>query len=136
MEKSPLDFANEDVQTDVVGEHQTNNPVSTTVPQQEQPAAESAATDMPPETNLEQEVLTMGPPIDKRRRKRDRGETGSNAPSKVLRTERGTAADTQSVSEPEPLSFSVQRSTPKPDVAQSSKTSAVEDEDTEKSSSF
>ncbi|GJX66277.1 hypothetical protein Tco_0300620 [Tanacetum coccineum] len=35
MEKSPLDFASEDVQTDVVGEHQTDNPVSTTVPQQE-----------------------------------------------------------------------------------------------------
>ncbi|GJW75076.1 hypothetical protein Tco_0134446 [Tanacetum coccineum] len=136
MEKSPLDFADEDVQTDVVGEHQTDNPVSTTVPQQEQPAAESAATEVPPETNLEQEVLTMGPPVNKRRRKRDRGETGSNAPSKVLRTERGTAADTQSVSEPEPLSFAVPRPTPEPDVAQSSKTAAVEDEDTEKSSSF
>ncbi|GKA30463.1 hypothetical protein Tco_0716768 [Tanacetum coccineum] len=136
MEKSPLDFADEDVQTDVVGEHQTDNPVSTTVPQQEQPAAESAATEVPPETNLEQEVLTMGPPVNKRRRKRDRGETGSNAPSKVLRTERGTAADTQSVSEPEPLSFVVPRPTPEPDVAQSSKAATVEDEDTEKSSSF
>ncbi|GJW25677.1 hypothetical protein Tco_0039488 [Tanacetum coccineum] len=121
MEKSPLDFADEDVQTDVVGEHQTDNPVSTTVPQQEQPAAESAATEVPPETNLEQEVLTMGPPVNKRRRKRDRGKTGSNAPSKVSRTERGTAADTQSVSEPEPLSFAVPRPTPEPDVAQSSK---------------
>ncbi|GJW98734.1 hypothetical protein Tco_0180542 [Tanacetum coccineum] len=101
MEKSPLDFADED------------------------PAAESAAIEMPPETNLEQEVLTMGPPVNKRRRKRDRGETGSNAPSKVLRTERGTAADTQSVSEPEPLSFAVPRPTPEPDVAQSSKTTVV-----------
>ncbi|GKG44081.1 hypothetical protein Tco_0483174 [Tanacetum coccineum] len=35
MEKSPLDFVDEDVQTDVVGEHQTDNPVFTTVPQQE-----------------------------------------------------------------------------------------------------
>ncbi|GJV94483.1 hypothetical protein Tco_1546060 [Tanacetum coccineum] len=122
IEKSPLDFADEDVQTDVVEEHQTDNPVSTTVPQQEQPAAESTATEVPPETNLEHEVLTMGPPVNKRRRKRNKGETGSNAPSKVLRTERGTAANTQSVSKPEPLS--------------SSKTAAVEDEDTEKSSSF
>ncbi|GKG06706.1 hypothetical protein Tco_0329675, partial [Tanacetum coccineum] len=88
MEKSPLDFADEDVQTDVVGEHQTDNPVSTTVPQQEQPAAKSVATEVPPKTNLEQEVLTMGPPGNKRRKKRDRGENGSNAPSKVLRTER------------------------------------------------
>ncbi|GJU64970.1 hypothetical protein Tco_1246805 [Tanacetum coccineum] len=109
MEKSPLDFADEDVQTEVVGEHQTDNPVFTTVPQPEQPAAESAATEVPPETNLEQE-----------------------AP----RTERDTAADTQSVSEPEPLSFAVPRPTPEPDVAQSSKAAAVEDEDTEKSSSF
>ncbi|GKB13315.1 hypothetical protein Tco_0847238, partial [Tanacetum coccineum] len=105
MEKSPLDFADKDVQTDDVGEHQTDNPVSTIVPQQEQPAAESAATEAPPETNLEQEVLTMGPPVNKRRRKRDRGETGANAPSK-------------------------------PDVAQSSKTTTIEDEDTKKSSSF
>ncbi|GKC63910.1 hypothetical protein Tco_1096508 [Tanacetum coccineum] len=136
MEKSPLDFADEDVQTEVVGEHQTDNPVFTTVPQQEQPAAESAATEVPPETNLEQEVLTMGPPVNKRRRKRDRGETVSSAPSKAPRTERDTAADTQSVSEPEPLSFVVPRPTPEPDVAQSSKAAAVEDEDTEKSSSF
>ncbi|GKE05678.1 hypothetical protein Tco_1397696, partial [Tanacetum coccineum] len=103
-------------------------------PQQEQPAAESAATEVPPEANLEQKVLTMGPPVNKRRRKRDRGETGSNAPSKVPRTERGTAAETQSVIEPEPLSFVVPRPTSEPDVAQSSKTADVEDEDTEKSS--
>ncbi|GKC54464.1 hypothetical protein Tco_1077209 [Tanacetum coccineum] len=118
MEKSPLDFADEDVQTEVMGEHQTDNPVFTTVPQQEQPAAESAATEVPPETNLEQEVLTMGPPVNKRCRKRDRGETGSSAPSKVPRTERDTTADTQSVSEPEPLSFVVPRPTPEPDIAQ------------------
>ncbi|GJV34130.1 hypothetical protein Tco_1394530 [Tanacetum coccineum] len=136
MEKSPLDFANEDVQMDVVGEHQTDNPVLTTDPQQEHPAAESAATKVPPETNLEQEVLTMGPPVNKRRRKRDRAEAGSSAPSKVPRTERDTTADTQSVNEPEPLSFAVSRPTPEPDVAQSSKAAAVEDEDTEKSSSF
>ncbi|GKD14109.1 hypothetical protein Tco_1198516 [Tanacetum coccineum] len=125
MNKSPLDFADEDVQTEVVGKHQTDNPVFTTVPQQEQPAAESAATKVSPKTNLEQEVLTMGPPVNKRRRKRDRGETGSSAPFKVPRTERDTAADTQSVSEPEPLSFAV-----------SSKAAAVEDEDTKKPSSF
>ncbi|GKC71052.1 hypothetical protein Tco_1116935 [Tanacetum coccineum] len=137
MEKSPLDFADEDVQTEVVGEHQTDNPVFTTVPQQEQPAAESAATEVPPETNLEQEVLTMGPPVNKRRRKRDRGETGSSAPSKAPRTERDTAADTQSVSEPEPLSFVLPRPIPSLMLhSKSSKAAAVEDEDTEKSSSF
>ncbi|GKA60141.1 hypothetical protein Tco_0759454 [Tanacetum coccineum] len=93
MEKSPLDFADEDVQMDVVGEHQTDNPVSTTVP----------------------------PTRAACRRERSHG---------------GTAADTQSVIEPEPLSFVVPRLTPEPDVAQSSKAAAVEDEDTEKSSSF
>ncbi|GJQ89427.1 hypothetical protein Tco_0000566 [Tanacetum coccineum] len=113
MEKSPLDFADED-----------------------HPAAESAATEVPPETNLEQEVLTMGPPVNKRRRKRDRGEDGASAPSKVPRTEQGTAADTQSVSEPETLSFAVPWPTLEPDVAQSSKAAAAEDEDTDKSSSF
>ncbi|GJX20787.1 hypothetical protein Tco_0223464 [Tanacetum coccineum] len=101
-----------------------------------EPAAESAATEVPPKTNLEQEVLTMGPPVNKRRMKRDRGETGSSAPSKVPRTERDTAADTQSVSEPKPLSFVVPRPTPEPDIAQSSKAATVQDEDIEKSSSF
>ncbi|GKG13730.1 hypothetical protein Tco_0350690 [Tanacetum coccineum] len=50
--------------------------------------------------------------------------------------ERDTAADTQSVSEPKPLSFALPRPTPEPDVAQSSKAAAVEEEETEKSSSF
>ncbi|GJV67211.1 hypothetical protein Tco_1482720 [Tanacetum coccineum] len=136
MEKSPLDFADEDVQTGVAGEQQTNNPVATTVPQQEPPATKSAATEVPLETNLEQEVLAMGPPVNKRRKKRDRRETGSNAQSKILRMEQGTTADTQSVNEPESISFAVPRPTPEPDVAQSSKTVAIEDEDTEKSSSF
>ncbi|GKE11748.1 hypothetical protein Tco_1415299, partial [Tanacetum coccineum] len=77
MEKSPLDFADEDVQTE--------------------------------------EDLTMGPPVNKRRRKRDRGKTVSSAPSKAPRTEQDTAADTQSVSEPEPLSFALPRPTPEPD---------------------
>ncbi|GKC69195.1 hypothetical protein Tco_1115078, partial [Tanacetum coccineum] len=93
MEKSPSDFADEDVQTKVVGEHQTDNPVFTTVPQQEQP------------------------PRAQPRRKRDWGETVSSAPSKAPRTERDTAADTQSVSEPEPLPFAVPWPTPEPDVA-------------------
>ncbi|GKC02280.1 hypothetical protein Tco_0993890 [Tanacetum coccineum] len=84
----------------------------------------------------EDEVLIMGPLVNKRHKKRDRGETGSSAPSKVPRTERGTAADAQSVSEPEPLLFGMPRPTSEPDVAQSSKAAAVEDEDTEKSSSF
>ncbi|GJR86959.1 hypothetical protein Tco_0210970 [Tanacetum coccineum] len=101
-----------------------------------EPAAESAAIEVPPETNLEQEVLTMGSPVNKRRWKRVMGETGSSAPSKVPRTERDTADDTQSVSEPEPLSFALPRPTPEPDIAQSSKAAAAEDEDTEKSSYF
>ncbi|GKG04027.1 hypothetical protein Tco_0314414, partial [Tanacetum coccineum] len=112
MEKSPLDFTDED------------------------PTAESASTEVPHKTNLEQEVLTMGPPVNKRRKKRDRGKTRPNALSKVPRTERGTAADTQGVIEQEPLSFVVTRPTLELDVAQSSKATAVEDEDIEKSSSF
>ncbi|GJZ14820.1 hypothetical protein Tco_0550497 [Tanacetum coccineum] len=54
------------------------NPMFTTVPQQEQPAAKSAAAEVPPETNLEQEVLTMGLRVNKRRTKRDRGEMESS----------------------------------------------------------
>ncbi|GKB82535.1 hypothetical protein Tco_0949430 [Tanacetum coccineum] len=95
MEKSPLDFTDKDVQMDIVGEHQTDNPMLTTDPQQEHHAAESAATEVPPETNLEQEVLTMGPPVNKRRRKRDMDEAGSSAPSKpdVTQSTKAAAAE-------------------------------------------
>ncbi|GJU24615.1 hypothetical protein Tco_1163236, partial [Tanacetum coccineum] len=49
----------------------------------EVPLAENPATTVVvPELNLEKEAAAMGPPLNKRRRKRDKGEAEANAPSK------------------------------------------------------
>ncbi|GJZ79615.1 hypothetical protein Tco_0644452 [Tanacetum coccineum] len=137
VERSPLDFSNEDAPP---------------------PAAV--------EPDLEKEVISMGPTIKKRRRQRDAGEGGSNAPAKVLRKDHDAAraehitrvgkslADmsvdtelvihvhetqeppvaTQSVSDPDPLSYSKPQPNPKRDVAQSSKEEGVAgNQDSEKS---
>ncbi|GKA67249.1 hypothetical protein Tco_0767057, partial [Tanacetum coccineum] len=53
---------------------------------QEIPVTKDAgATEAAVEPDLEKEVISMGPTIEKRSRQRDAGEEGSNAPAKVLR---------------------------------------------------
>ncbi|GJY85136.1 hypothetical protein Tco_0499162, partial [Tanacetum coccineum] len=131
IERSPLDFSNE------------NAP----------PLVTQETTEDAVEPDLEKEVISMGPTIKKRRRQRDEGDGGSNAPTKVLRKDHHAAraehnsrggkslADisvdtkpaihvyetqeppiaTQSVSDPDPLSYAKPQPNPKQDVAQSSK---------------
>ncbi|GKD44110.1 hypothetical protein Tco_1268755 [Tanacetum coccineum] len=54
--------------------------------EQEIPVTDDAgATEAAVEPDLKKEVISMGPTIKKRRRQRDAGEGGSNAPAKVLR---------------------------------------------------
>ncbi|GKB77279.1 hypothetical protein Tco_0944174, partial [Tanacetum coccineum] len=133
--------------------------------EQEIPVTDDAgATEAAVEPDLKKEVISMGPTIKKRRRQRDAGEGGSNAPAKVLRKDHDAAraehsarggkslADmsvdtelaihvqetqeppvaTQSVSDPDPLSYAKPQS--KQDVAQSSKEKRVAgNQDSEKS---
>ncbi|GJU17870.1 gypsy type transposase [Tanacetum coccineum] len=66
MEKSPLDFANEDPPLTITNRGETENPV-------------------PTETS--QEALPAENTTNKRRRKRDTGKMETNAPPKVLRTD-------------------------------------------------
>nr|GFB50391.1 hypothetical protein [Tanacetum cinerariifolium] len=61
LEKSPLEFANED------------------------PPQMIAKSGWAEEPSLEKEVAAIGPPVNKRRRKRGKEETEANAPPKVLR---------------------------------------------------
>ncbi|GKB97985.1 hypothetical protein Tco_0984122 [Tanacetum coccineum] len=88
--------------------------------------------------------LGAGPPLNKRRHKRNKGEAEANAPPKVLRKDHAsvrprpsTSAVLQSVSEPDPLSYAQPQPLPEQDIAQSSKkAAAAEDPDSEKSISF
>ncbi|GKB13464.1 hypothetical protein Tco_0847387, partial [Tanacetum coccineum] len=51
----------------------------------EVPRAENpATTEVVPELNLEKEAAAMGPPLNKRRRKRDKGEAEANTPPKQV----------------------------------------------------
>ncbi|GKF94940.1 hypothetical protein Tco_0284640, partial [Tanacetum coccineum] len=52
---------------------------------------DAEATEATVEPNLEKEVISMGPTIRKRCRKRDAGEKRSKAPSKVLRKDHDAA---------------------------------------------
>ncbi|GKB83027.1 hypothetical protein Tco_0949922 [Tanacetum coccineum] len=166
VERSPLDFSNEDAPPPVTqgAEAGVHGP---TAAEQEIPVTDDAeATEAAVEPDLEKEVISMGPTIKKRRRQRDAGEGGSNAPAKVLRKDHDAAraehsarggkslADmsvdtepaihvhetqeppvaTQSVSDPDPLSYAKPQPNPKQDVAQSSKEAgAAGNQDSEKS---
>ncbi|GJZ40374.1 hypothetical protein Tco_0586937 [Tanacetum coccineum] len=89
VEKSPLDFADEDLpppNTEGVGtEEQIQDELSREIP----PVGHATTAEVIPETGLEEEVATMGPPVNKRRkqmrRKRANDEAEANAPPKVLR---------------------------------------------------
>ncbi|GJT87993.1 hypothetical protein Tco_1069710 [Tanacetum coccineum] len=69
-------------------------------------ASEAATTtEVVQEPRLEKEVVAMGPPVNKRRRKRDKAEAEANSPPKVLRKDHAPACPEQNVSDPKPLSY-------------------------------
>ncbi|GKF38407.1 hypothetical protein Tco_0118468, partial [Tanacetum coccineum] len=49
------------------------------------PANDPATTKVALELDLKKEVTAIGPPVNKKRRKRDKGEADANAPPNVLR---------------------------------------------------
>ncbi|GKE40645.1 hypothetical protein Tco_1464050 [Tanacetum coccineum] len=139
VEKSPLDFADEDLP----------------------PPRHATTVEVIPETGLEEEVTTMGPPVNKRRkqmrRKRANDEAKANAPPKVLRKDRvsspahsayrgkslaamglvagsisstpsaqGAPTAAKSVSDPDSLSYAKPQPYPEQDIAQSSRGTATE----------
>ncbi|GKB22218.1 hypothetical protein Tco_0856141, partial [Tanacetum coccineum] len=91
VERSPLDFSNEDAPPPVThgAEAEVNGP---TAAEQEITVTDNAeATEAAMEPDLEKEVISMGPTIKKRRRQRDAGEGGSNATAKELRKDHDAA---------------------------------------------
>ncbi|GJV57487.1 hypothetical protein Tco_1458492, partial [Tanacetum coccineum] len=166
IEKSPLDFANENptpLITEKDGtEEQVQDGLSGGIPPVENPAV----TEVIPELDLGREMAAMGPLVNKKRRKRGNDEADANAPPKVLRKDHAVSRPTQStlggkslasmrleagstfsapasqetpadVSDPDPLSYAKLQPILEQDIAQSSKGAATAgDPDSEKSSSF
>ncbi|GJS51756.1 hypothetical protein Tco_0625118 [Tanacetum coccineum] len=130
MEKSPLDFANEDSPQRITKGDGTT------------------------ETRLEKEVAAMGTPVNERHRKRDNAKAEANAPPKVLRNDHAPVCPEQStrggkslaamglevdstfnsaaqktpadVDDPEPLSYAKPHPHFQQDIAQSSRVPATE----------
>ncbi|GJY43106.1 hypothetical protein Tco_0431319 [Tanacetum coccineum] len=151
MEKSPLDFSSEDPPPMITDKGETEDQAPAVV-SQEVPSAENiATTEVVPEVNLEKEIATMRPPINKKRRKRDRSAVEANAPPKVLRKDHASVHPTQdtrggkslaamgvgpeppshtsvrqSVSDPDSLSYAEPQPIPDQDIAQSFKGTATE----------
>ncbi|GJS77217.1 hypothetical protein Tco_0727098 [Tanacetum coccineum] len=143
--KSPLDFSNKELLQLLTEGDETETQVPAAV-SSEVPRAENLATmEVVPELNLEKEAASMGPPLNKRRHKRDKGEADANAPPKILRKYHAsvhphpsTVAVLQSVaSQTRYPMHSRSRSLSRILLSKSSKTAAAaEDSDSEKSISF
>ncbi|GKD94584.1 hypothetical protein Tco_1374421, partial [Tanacetum coccineum] len=165
VERSPLDFSNEDAPPPPVTQGVDTRVQGSAVADQDVLVIDDAgAMGATVEPNLEKVVISMRPAIKKRRRQRDAGEEGSKALAKVLRKDHDTAraehsalegkslvevsvvtglaihaqktqeppATTQTVNDPDPLSYAKPRS--QQDVTQSSKEKGVAgDQDSERS---
>ncbi|GJX25904.1 hypothetical protein Tco_0232200 [Tanacetum coccineum] len=147
MEKSPLDFSSEDPPPMITNKGETEAVVS----QEVLSADNIATTKVIQEVNLEKELATMRPPINKKRHKRDQSAVEANAPPKVLRKDHASVhpmQDTrggkslaamgvgpeppshmsvrQSVSDPDSLLYAEPQPILDQDIAQSSKGTATE----------
>ncbi|GKC96314.1 hypothetical protein Tco_1161756, partial [Tanacetum coccineum] len=138
--ESPLDFSNEESLQLLIEGDETETQVPAVVAPEVLRAKNPATMEVVPELNLENEAAAMRPPLNKRRRKRDKGEAEANAPPKILmkdhasvRPQPSTAAMLQSVSEPDPISYAQPQPLPHPS---SKKVDAAEDPDSKKSISF
>ncbi|GJW64171.1 hypothetical protein Tco_0116055 [Tanacetum coccineum] len=129
IQKQPEELLNGLVQLNQCPKSPQREETETQVPAAvapEVPRAENpATTKVVPELNLEKEVAAIGAPLNKRRRKRDKGEAKANAPPKVLkkdhasvRPQPSTPAALQSVSEQDPLSYAQPQPLPEQDIAQ------------------
>ncbi|GJY56022.1 putative reverse transcriptase domain-containing protein [Tanacetum coccineum] len=89
IEKSPLDFAIENLSQQITKgdgtEDQVRDEVSLEIPSEANPTTTGVVLE------LEKEVAIMGPRVNKRRRKRARDEADANAPRKVLRNDHTAA---------------------------------------------
>ncbi|GJZ66007.1 hypothetical protein Tco_0622703 [Tanacetum coccineum] len=96
LEKSPLDFANEDppqMITKMGGmKYQAQDGLLHEIP----PLETATITDVVQEPGLDKEVAAMGSPVNKRHRKRGNDQAKENAPPKVLRKDHAAFCPVQS----------------------------------------
>ncbi|GKA89143.1 hypothetical protein Tco_0810955, partial [Tanacetum coccineum] len=96
LEKSPLDFANEDPPQMITEMGGTADQVQDGLSHEIPPVETATTTEVVQEPGLEKEVAAMGPPVNKRRRKRGNDEAEANAPPKVLRKDHAAFRPAQS----------------------------------------
>nr|GEX07930.1 hypothetical protein [Tanacetum cinerariifolium] len=162
IERSPLDFANENPSQQSTGpEDQGQEAVAPKVP----PLENVTTTGVALEAGQAEGIAATGPHVIKERRKRGNDGVDTNAPPKVLRRDHADSRPTQSthggkslatmrlgmgstcpvpasrgapvdVSDPDPLSFTDPQSRPTADVAQSSKGAAVAGDPKSENTSF
>ncbi|GKB84961.1 hypothetical protein Tco_0957233 [Tanacetum coccineum] len=144
VEKSPLDFSNEDSPRRITESDGTENQCQETVAPEVPPQENVPTVGVTPEIGLEKEVAAIGPIVSKKCRERGGGDGADvNAPPKVLRKdhaafrpthstirEKSTRLDTGStlsaptlqetpadVSDPDPLSYAKPQSIPEREIA-------------------
>ncbi|GKD12408.1 hypothetical protein Tco_1196815, partial [Tanacetum coccineum] len=116
IEKSPLDFDNENPSQQTIEGDVAKNPAQETMASETLPPGNSLTTRVTLNRDPEEEVSADAPLVSKRRRKRGNDGENANAPPKE------TLAG---IIDPDPLSYANSQSVPERDVAQSSKGDAV-----------
>nr|GEU29809.1 hypothetical protein [Tanacetum cinerariifolium] len=137
IERSPLDFANENPSHQSTGlEDQGQEAVALEVPPLENVTTMGVA----PEAGQVEGIAATGPHVVKERRKRGNDKVDTNAPPKLLRRDHVDPRPTEStpvdVSDLDPLSFTDPQSRPSADVTQSSKGAAEAGDPKSKNTSF
>ncbi|GJZ12225.1 hypothetical protein Tco_0547455 [Tanacetum coccineum] len=96
IEKSSLDFANEDPPQIITKRGGTEDQVQDDLAYRIPLTRNVSTMEVALEIGLEEEVAAMGPLVNKRRRKRGNNEEEANAPPKVLRMDHDTFFPAQS----------------------------------------
>nr|GEW00190.1 hypothetical protein [Tanacetum cinerariifolium] len=147
IEKSPLDFNNENPSQQITEGKGTEGQAQETVAPKIPPPGNVSATRAIPEVGVKKEIAVMGPPLSKKRRKRGKNRDVENAPPKMLRKDHSASRSTQitiggkslastgleagstffapapqetpvDVRDPDPLSYATPPSIPERDIAQ------------------
>nr|GEV77723.1 hAT dimerization domain, ribonuclease H-like domain protein [Tanacetum cinerariifolium] len=165
IERSPMDFANENPSQQSTGGNGTEDQGQETVAPEVPPPENVMTTGVTLEAGPVEEIAAIGPRVIKKRRKRGNDGVDTNAPPKVLRKDNADSRTTQStvggkslssmglgtgstfpvptsqetpadVSDPDPLSFANPQSIPTENVAQSSKGAAFAGDPESENTSF
>ncbi|GJU72887.1 hypothetical protein Tco_1264292 [Tanacetum coccineum] len=96
LEKSPLNFANEDPPQLITEMGRMTYQVQDGLSHEIPPVETATTTEVVQKPGLEKEMAAMGPPVNKRRRKRGNDEAEANSPPKVLRKDHAAFRPAQS----------------------------------------